>query len=776
MRFTFLAVLAAASIATVSAQSSLDLVSQAELHRIRLEQKQTLEQSKKVNKLLKRESGSATTHVLGIIRLANGTDSKSLENEGVSVLGSRHGFAFVAMPVEDVERVASLKCVSRFQIAREVSVNNNLAREASGVNKIHSGEDLDQAYTGAGIIAGVVDVGMDPNHINFRNDDGTSRVKFLASSSINSSTSNPISTRFYNDTNIKNFETDDATTYHGSHTLGTMAGGYKGLVTYAVDNNDAEKTASTVEGANPYYGIAYGSDIAIATGPLYDAVIAYGVDYILQYASEVGKRAVINLSIGSNMGPHDGNSLINQYLDACAKQDNAIICMSSGNEGDMKIALNKTLTATDNTCKTFVIGGEQMLQDGSKVFARAGQTAIYSDTEKPFTLSMVVYNKKRSRNARIFQMADPTDASNNGVGKYWISSEDQRQSSTDIKDLQFGTYFDGYVGCGWSYNEDSGRFYCLVDYYLINTTSNADDNYTFGFIATGEEGQRLDVFCDGTYATLGSQGIEGWDDASTNGSISDMCTGYSVLAVGSYNTRNDFPALDGLCYHSTETFTPGKISGFTSYGTLIDGRNMPDVCAPGAIIISSTNSYYVDAVAEAYGEATRNQNQAKVSEADRDNYWYWAIGTSMASPYVAGSLALWVEADPNITIDDVKDIIKATAIRDNDVLTVDDPIRAGAGKFDAYAGLKEVIRRAGVGTINADADSRLMVKALGGKQYEVFVNGADNLNVTLCDISGKTAFADTFSGDEAVMNLSSLAPGIYVMNVNRRYTQKIIIK
>ena len=203
---------------------------------------------------------------------------------------------------------------------------------------------------------------------------------------------------------------------------------------------------------------------------------------------------------------------------------------------------------------------------------------------------------------------------------------------------------------------------------------------------------------------------------------------------------------------------------------------MPDVCAPGAIIISSTNSYYVDAVAEAYGEATRNQNQAKVSEADRDNYWYWAIGTSMASPYVAGSLALWVEADPNITIDDVKDIIKATAIRDNDVLTVDDPIRAGAGKFDAYAGLKEVIRRAGVGTINADADSRLMVKALGGKQYEVFVNGADNLNVTLCDISGKTAFADTFSGDEAVMNLSSLAPGIYVMNVNRRYTQKIIIK
>ena len=776
MRFTFLAVLAAASIATASAQSSLDLVSKAQLHQIRLEQKQTLELNKKVNKSLKRESGNATTHVLGIIRLANGTDSKSLENEGVSVLGCRHGFAFVAMPVDDVERIASLKCVNRFQIAREVNVNNNLAREASGVNKIHAGEDLEQAYTGKGIIAGIVDVGMDPNHINFRNEDGTSRVKFLASSSISSSTSNPITTRYFNDTNIKNFKTDDATTYHGAHTLGTMAGGYKGLVTYAVGNNDADKTASTIEGANPYYGIAYNSDIAIATGPLYDAVIAYGVDYILQYASETGKRAVINLSIGSNMGPHDGKSLINQFLDMCAVQDNALICMSAGNEGDMKIALNKTLTATDNTCKTFIVGGEQQLKDGSTVFARSGQTAIYSDTSKPFTLSMVVYNKKRGRNARIFQMADPTVESNNGLGKYWVTSDDYKQNSSDIIDDQLGNYFNGYVGCGWSYNEDNGRFYCLVDYYLINTSSNSDDNYTFGFIATGEEGQRLDVFCDGYYSTLGNQGIAGWDDASTNGTISDMCTGHNILAVGSYNTRNDFPALDGLCYHSTEEFTPGKISGFTSYGTLIDGRNMPDVCAPGAIIISSTNSYYVDAVAEAYGEATRNQNQAKVSEADRDNYWYWAIGTSMASPYVAGSLALWVEADPNITIDDVKDIIKATAIRDEDVLTVDDPVRAGAGKFDAYAGLKEVVRRAGVGTINADADSRLMVKALGSKQYELFVNGADCLNVALYDISGKTVFTDALNGDEAVIDLSSVAPGIYVMKVNSRYTQKIIIK
>ena len=771
MKFTLLTLFAAASITAASAQAELDLVSQAQLRKMRLEQTQ-LEQGK----LLKTKKSAPATHALGIIRLADGADRTSLENEGVTVLGCRHGFAFVAMPIGEVERVASLNCVSRFQLAREVNVNNDIAREFSGVNKIHAGIDLEQPYTGKGVIAGIVDVGMDPNHINFRNEDGTSRVKFLASSTITSSASNPITTRFFDDTNITNFKTDDATTYHGAHTMGTMAGGYKGAVKLAIANNDADKTASVVDATSPYCGVALGADIAAATGPLYDAVIAYCVDYILQYASEKKQRAVINLSIGSNIGPHDGKSMINQFLDMCAQQDNALICMSAGNEGDMDIALNKTLTADNNTVKTFIRGGEVELQDGSTVFARAGQTVIYSDSEKPFTLSLVVYNKSRGRNARVYAMADPSVASNQGVGKYWVTSSDWAQSSTDIEDTQLGTYFDGYLGCGWTYNEDNGRFYAMIDCYLINTTSNANDNYTFGFIATGEDGQRIDVYGDATFATLGNLGIDGWDAGSKNGTISDMCTGHDILAIGSYNTRNDFPALDGLCYHSTSDFTPGKISDFTSFGTLIDGRNLPHVCAPGAIIISSTNSYYVDAVVEQYGESFKNQQQAVVSEDGRDNYWYWAIGTSMASPYVAGSLALWVEADPNITIDDVKDIINSTAVKDDFVASVDDPIRAGAGKFDAYAGLKEVIRRAGVGSINADADARLMIKSVGDRLFEIFLGGADKMNIALYDVTGKTVMNVAAMGDEAVIDTSSLTPGMYIISVNRRHSQKIIIK
>lgn len=42
-----------------------------------------------------------------------------------------------------------------------------------------------------------------------------------------------------------------------------------------------------------------------------------------------------------------------------------------------------------------------------------------------------------------------------------------------------------------------------------------------------------------------------------------------------------------------ETISAGEVSRFSSYGTLADGRNLPDICAPGASVISSVNTYCV---------------------------------------------------------------------------------------------------------------------------------------------------------------------------------------
>lgn len=769
-RFFILSLLLAGAV-SATAQPSLDLVSRARLRQQRLVIKQEKTGSEKSLKF-KGAPSAAATNMFGMVKLDPDCTPEQLEAEGVKVLGGRHGFAFVSVPVNDVERVAALKCVRRFQLARPVSAKNDEARKSTGADMIQSGTGLGQAYTGKGVVCGIVDNGIDPNHINFRDKDGNPRIGFLAQIKADQYTGE-IQEKFYgnyvteNVRDIRTFTTDDNTTYHGTHTLGTMAGSYRGTATVASGNRETGVSVGSMP--VPYYGMAYDADIAVGCGDLYDAIIAYGVNYISEYAKYNNKPAVINLSLGSNSGAHDGKGMINQFFDMLVKEDNAIICVAAGNEGDKKIALNKTFTAADNEAKSFILGTD--MSANGYGFLQYGNVEIYSKDNTPLDIQAVIFNKKRGRIAQRYPLE--INPATPGTGKYWVSSADYQQADEDAIDAQFGKFFDGYVGVGWNQDEDTGRFYAILDYYAINNTlANADGNYVLGFIVKGGEGQRTDIFCDGNLSSLTDFGVEGWDDGTYNGTISDMATGNNILVVGSYNTRSDWAATDGGLYHANYNTAAGEISDFSSYGTLVDGRNLPHVCAPGAVIVSSLNSYYVDA-----GYADRSQVSAQLDESGRKNYWGWSAGTSMATPHVAGAIALWLEADPTLTIDDVKDIVARTATRDSYTLKAD-PVQAGAGKFNAYEGLKEVIRRSGTGIGNVSAGKRhnMLVKAVDDKVYNVFVGGATALDVAVYHITGSLAMRKAAHGDETTLDLSSLPSGMYVIGVNGCESQKIMIK
>ena len=118
-------------------------------------------------------------------------------------------------------------------------------------------------------------------------------------------------------------------------------------------------------------------------------------------------------------------------------------------------------------------------------------------------------------------------------------------------------------------------------------------------------------------------GVSSFDNGSRNGSISDMAVGKKLIVVGSYNTRNEWFCLDGYAsrYESEgDYFTVGRVSGFSSFGTLRDGRNLPTVCAPGSTIISSVNRYFTDL--DDVKEQADKLYQAKATGSDgRVSYW-----------------------------------------------------------------------------------------------------------------------------------------------------------
>ena len=707
-----------------------------------------------------------------MVRVKEGTTEAQLEAEGLQVLGLRGTIALVSMPLDEVETIAAQSRVIRqMQLPRAVKPMNDIARAVTGVDVIHSGKGLPQAYTGKGVVTGIVDAGLDPNHVMFKREDGTSRVEYLTYYIQDNSSQSGISGGWFNRATIDQFTTDDPTTFHGTHTLGTMAGGYKGSSKVA-SLSDGKATVAT--SANPYYGMATESDIVASCGTLQDFFIALGMESVLDYADQMNMPAVINLSLGGTTGPHDGTSMISEYMALAEKQDKVIICVAAGNEGDQPLVVSDTLTESRTEVKSFIqpMYAEYPVynEDGSVAYTyknlRTGQVYVYSNDSTPFTINAVAYNKTRGKIT--FRASFSPDNEN---GSIYYASPDYA-SEGDLTHPNFTKAFNGYVGVGGLVDEYSGRYYAIVDYFVEDAATN-DGSYTFGFEVSGTPGQRIDCYCDGSFTTLTDDGEAGWQNGSSDGTISDMACGDGILVVGSYNSRTDFASLDGKSYTYGEEMPAGKVSSFTSYGTTINGKTLPEVCAPGATIISALSKPYADYTG--IGSYLANLQASSKSGSDT-YYWMQCVGTSMACPVVAGGIALWLEADPTLTLADVKDIISKTSLRDADVN--DDP-RWGYGKFDALAGLKEVLRRngigMGIGSVASD-NSRLLVTSEDLRHFNVFLGGARQMDVAVYDVAGKEVVRFASQGDEADIDATGWAAGTYVVRVNGMYSGKIVVR
>lgn len=718
------------------------------------------------------DAGQSECRMVGaMVRVKEGTTREQIEAEGLQVLAMRGNIAVVSLPIDEVETIAAQShVIMQLQLPRAVKPMNDKARLLTGVDAIHAGTGLPQAYTGKGVVTGIVDAGLDPNHVMFKRANDTSRVEYLTYYIPDSSQPSGIGGTWYNRKNMDEFTTDDPTTFHGTHTLGTMAGGFAGTSTVAELSESGVVLNKT---ANPYYGMATESDIVASCGTLQDVFIALGLISTLDYAEQMGMPAVINLSLGGTTGPHDGTSMISQYMAMAERDDKVIICVAAGNEGDQPLVVSKTLTESDKEAKSFV---QPMYpeydvynEDGSVAYTytnlRYGQVYVYSNDSTPFVIKAVIYNKDRGT---ITFEAPYAPGSNNNEPIYYASPD--YAGSNDLTHTNFTNAFKGYVGVGGAVDKYSGRYYAMVDYFMEDNTAKNDGKYILGFVVSGKAGQRIDCYCDGSFTTLSDYAQEGWQTGSSDGTISDMACGDGILVVGSYNSRTDFASLDGKSYTYGDEMPEGKVSSFTSYGTTINGKKLPEVCAPGATIISALSKPYADYTGMGYYPANL---QASAKSGSDTYYWMQCVGTSMACPVVAGSIALWLQADPTLTLADVKDIISKTARRDADVN--DDP-RWGYGKFDALAGLKEVLRRNGMGIGSTTAgNSQLLLTSDDLRHFNIFLGGARSMEVAVYDIAGKEITRFAVQGDEANIDATGWAAGTYVVRANGMYSGKIIV-
>jgi hypothetical protein len=147
--------------------------------------------------------------------------------------------------------------------------------------------------------------------------------------------------------------------------------------------------------------------------------------------------------------------------------------------------------------------------------------------------------------------------------------------------------------------------------------------------------------------------------------------------------------------------------------------------------------------------------------------WYAAMGTSQSGPVVAGIIALWLQANPTLTPEDVMGVIRRTS-RQPDPSLPSPNNEYGYGEIDAYRGLLDVLSMDGIeglsvnhttATIRCQGD-QLSIELPAPQQVplklRVFsMDGRQQLHKTLD--AGRTSY---------LVNIGMLPAGIYAVQLD----------
>lgn len=584
------------------------------------------------------------------IAVSGEQDVKELRRCGVMVDGVFDGFVTARIPADVMHSSMMPQGVTHIALAHPLTLHNDSARFLTAVDQVHLAANLVAPLTGKGVIVGVVDVGVDFNHINFRDKDGRSRL--LAVYMPHDSTGmRPVvqgdtlpGSCYETPEAISLLTTDYTGSSHGTHTTGTAAGGF-------MDNG--------------WHGMAPEADIVVCAMPddeLTDVNVANAVKYIMDFADRAGKPCVVNMSIGDNSGPNDGTSFLCKVFESLSGPGH-ICVLSAGNDGNEPVCFHYSLTHERDTVTT-------LFRKQLTGISYSGYVSMWSDRNQIHRSRIVVVNQDTHEIEYASPVVDymPEDS------VFTVSSE---------TDSLFAAFFTGSISAANAMEprrkENGGTTFRYHTLWQIDAKAN-DDIHLMGVQYFSDSYINLTG-----WATKGiafhSHGIQGVTGGSTYGSISDLATTDSVISVGAYCSRDSYIDKDGHSHHLANCH-PNDIAYFSSFGPDENGKSRPDVCAPGMALISSANRY---------NDVANRTNWPAPVVVDGVEYPYYANqGTSMSTPVVTGTIALLLQVNPSLSVSAVREIFERSSLRDSYVIQ-GDPARWGSGKLNAQAAVEDVI-------------------------------------------------------------------------------------
>lgn len=507
--------------------------------------------------------------------------------------------------------------------------------------------------TGQGVIVAVIDSGIDFRHLDFRNADGSSRVLAAWDQTDLPGSGSGCGPGFTFGTCYSKLDLDADLSGgpaanlndgfgHGTHVAGIAAG-------------NGSATASGVP-TGTYAGVAPDADLIIVkvftSSGAFAGDLTAAYSWIRDRAAAFGEPFVLNMSLGSDFGAHDGSDPDEIALDAILAPpgQGRAAAIASGNSRGAGIHVEATAAVAVPNDHPFAIPAYAPLPgaDNDEI-----DFDLWYEGGDDLTVSLLDPAGAVLATAARGVKAGPVCTTSGAVTIDALNTSDPD-------------------------NLDSEVVIVIADAGACAPATPPPSAATMKVRVTGAgvaEGGHYHIW---NAAALGTNVRNVRFTPAVESSIGSIpATSHHATSAGSYVTRNCWPNADpnsGTTCRSTSS-SIGGISSFSGNGPTRDGRLKPEVAAPGEYVASSLSSIVPAA------PQTRTA----------DGLHYGLRGTSMASPHAAGALAVILQFNPGLTAVQARDRLMLNARADAFTGAVPNQLY-GSGKIDLLAAAEDTLK------------------------------------------------------------------------------------
>ncbi|MBR1644141.1 MAG: S8 family peptidase [Bacteroidales bacterium] len=646
---------------------------------------------------------------IGVVAKVDETfDAEALETAGIKVTSRIADIVSMRVPLQKLALLEDWPGITHYSVSHKVAPTMDQTRVDTRTDSVQAGMGVPMPFDGEGVLIGITDWGFDYRHPNLNVRDNLRIYKAWDHFKL----SGPSPAGF-----------DYGTVYDNYEEVYAAGGDTSGLYGYGTHGTHVAGIASGNGIDGRYIGQAPGAHLLLGSWLLGEAAWLDQVAWMYRESRAAHKRLVINSSWGmytfSNL---DGTSLLSQAINHYA-DSGVVFVTSAGNNGSVGFHLRHTFREND-TCLTHA----EWYADG------IGEALIFwGEPEKQFAVSFALSRHDTLHEGPWFATADNID------------------------------YLESYLVVGSD----------TIHYDIMTESANFNDNRPHALLnVEKKDGYQLIMRCVAAEGTT----VDAWnvcnvDNHAGNVGMAFVNDGKRSFLSGDTNYGVGEPGCAAktitVAAHradrrsATGTIRPYPIASFSSHGPAFGDGVKPEISAPGYEVVSSVSSYY----------NASYSNSASTRIDGRAYNWTTFSGTSMSSPAVTGIVALMLQANPHLTVDEVREILFTTARNDNitGALLANDSVSPvwGHGKADALR------------AVNAAYDALDIEEAARVERpLSLFPNPTHDV-FTLLTFSNTEALLEVFSLDgkrvwqqttEAVctLDVSSWPKGVYMVRITDR--------